>query len=78
MDQVLNMNEIEDQFDSEWVLLAEPETDEQLNVLSGKVLYHCPDRIRFDRETLKLDLGTGGEFAVLYIGQPSAEMEYVL
>jgi hypothetical protein len=48
-----------------------------LNVLSGKVLYHCPDRIKFDRETLKLDLGPG-EFAVIYTGQPNAEMEYVL
>lgn len=77
MDQVLQMAEIETQFDSEWVLLAEPETDQQLNVLSGKVLYHCPDRLKFDRETLKLDLGPG-RFAVLYVGRSPEGMEYVL
>jgi hypothetical protein len=77
MEQVLKIEEIENQFDSEWVLLAEPQTDEQFNVIGGKVLYHSPDRIKFDRETLKLNLGAG-EFAVIYTGQPSAEMEYAL
>ncbi len=77
MNEVLPMAEIEKQFDSEWVLLAEPKTDEHLNVLSGKVLYHCADRLRFDRDTLKLDLGPG-RFAVLYIGRSPEGMEYVL
>ena len=73
----MKIEEIEKQFDAEWVLLAEPQTDEQFNVISGKVLYHGPDQVKFDRETLKLDLGPG-EFAVIYTGQPSAEMVYAL
>lgn len=75
--EVLTMAEIENRFDSEWVLIAEPETDEQLNVLSGKVLYHDRDRIKFDRETLDLDLGPG-DFAVVYTGDLPEGMEYVL
>ena len=77
MEKALTIEEIEQQFDKEWVLLGDPQLDEQLNVQSGKVLYHSQDRIEFDRETLKLDLGTG-DFAVVYTGQPVLGMEYVL
>lgn len=73
----MTIAEIEQQFDKEWILLSEPELDEQLNVRSGKVLYHSKDRIEFDRETLKLEIGPG-DFAVVYAGQPVSGMEYVL
>jgi hypothetical protein len=77
MEKVMTMEEIERQFDQEWILLGEPDLDEQLNVRGGKVLYHSKDRIEFDRETLKLNLGSG-DFAVVYTSQPVLGMEYVL
>jgi hypothetical protein len=32
---ILSRNEIKDKFDSEWVLVEDPETDENLNVILG-------------------------------------------
>lgn len=77
MEQVLKIEEIEKQFDSEWVLLGNPQTDECLQVLSGEVLYHSKDRAEFDREMLKIR-PRPARIAVLYIGEPAAGMEYVL
>lgn len=40
----MTIEEIEAAFDGEWVLVGDPETDEQLRVLSGEVLAHSPNR----------------------------------
>ena len=42
--QEMTIGEIESSFDSEWVLVGDPVTDEALNVLRGKVLHHSKDR----------------------------------
>ena len=44
MNEVMSVKEINSQFESEWVLLEDPETTETLEVKSGKVLWHCKDR----------------------------------
>jgi hypothetical protein len=75
MDKTLTITEIELQFDSEWVLLEDPQTNEALEVQSGKVLYHSKDRDEFDRKALEFH---PKRFAVLYTGQPSEEMEFAL
>ena len=36
MEKVMTNAEIESEFDSEWVLVVEPETNEQLEVVKGK------------------------------------------
>lgn len=53
-DEILTMDEIKKRFDSEWVLVADPEEDENFNVLSGRVICHHKDRAVFDAETLKI------------------------
>ena len=40
----MTLQEIEEEFDGEWVLVGEPQTNEHLEVLSGKVLHHSKDR----------------------------------
>ena len=50
MDKTLTISEIESQFDSEWVLVEDPQTNEALEVQSGKVLYHSGNRDEFDRK----------------------------
>ena len=40
----MTIEEIETQFDGEWVLIGDPETDEALQVTRGKVLSHSVDR----------------------------------
>lgn len=44
MKDILSLNEIKDKFDSEWILVGDPETDDDLNVIKGVVLWHSKDR----------------------------------
>jgi hypothetical protein len=44
MGEVTSLAAIRKQFDSEWVLLEDPVTDESLQVKSGRVLWHSKDR----------------------------------
>jgi hypothetical protein len=44
MKEILSFIEIKEQFDSEWVLVGDPETDENFNVKRGVVLCHSKDR----------------------------------
>jgi hypothetical protein len=75
MDQVMTIEEIEKQFDREWVLIADPLTDEALEVKGGRVVYHSKDRDEFDRQSLAFQ---GKRFAVLFTGKPVEEMEFAL
>jgi hypothetical protein len=67
-DEVLTMDQIEKKYDSEWVLVADPELDEDFNVLSGKVIWHHKDKITFDDEMMKIE-PFPEETAVLYLGK---------
>ena len=75
MDKTLTIAEIEAQFDSEWVLVEDPQTNEALEVQSGKVLYHSKNRDEFDRKVLEF---RPKRFAVLFTGEPQQDMEFVL
>ena len=44
MKDILSFSEIKKQYDSEWVLIENPEIDENLNIKQGKVLWHSKDR----------------------------------
>lgn len=66
MEQEMTMEEIESQFDSEWVLLEEPETNEQLKVIRGRVLHHSKDREEVYRKAVKL---RPKRSAILYTGK---------
>ncbi len=75
MNDVLTIAEIESKFESEWVLVEAPETNEALEVQSGKVLYHSKDRDEFDRTALEFH---PKRFAVLYTGKQPEKMEFIL
>jgi hypothetical protein len=66
MDEIMTIEEIEDQFDSEWVLVEDPEVDEQLQVIRGRVLWHSKDRDEIDQKLLEL---RPKSFATLYTGE---------
>ena len=76
-DEILTMDEIQRRFDSEWVLIADPETDQFHKVLAGKVVYHNSDRRVFDREVLKLDPHPS-DFAVFFTGKTPEGVSYLL
>lgn len=75
MDKMLTIKEIESQFDSEWVLLEDPQTNDALEVQSGKVLFHSKHRDEFDRKALEFH---PKRFAVVFTDQPNEEMEFAL
>ena len=63
MSDVLTIAEIEAQFVAEWVLVEEPQTNDALEVQSGKVLAHSKDRDEVYREAVRLH---PKRFAMLY------------
>jgi hypothetical protein len=75
MNDVLTIAEIRSQFESEWVLVEDPQTNESLEVQSGKVLLHSKDRDEFDRKALAF---RPKRFAVLYTGKTPEGMEFAL
>lgn len=75
MDELMTIAEIESRFESEWVLVEDPQTNDALDVQGGKVLYHSKDRDEFDRKVLEL---RPRRFAVLYTGKTREGMEFVL
>jgi hypothetical protein len=75
MDKELTIEEIRSQFDSEWVLIEDPRTDEKLNVLGGKVLHHSKDRDEVYRQAVSL---RPKRSAVIYTGEIPEETEVVL
>lgn len=75
MNDVMTMAEIESQFDSEWVLVGDPKTNEVLEVENGRVLCHSKDRDEVDRKLLEL---RPKRFAMLYLGKPAKDAAIVL
>ena len=66
MDEVLTVNEIQGRFPSEWILVEDPQTNEALDVQSGKVRWHSKDRDEVYRKAIELK---PRRFAMLYTGE---------
>ncbi len=66
MSEVMSMAEIQARFDSEWVLLEDPETTQLQEVESGRVLWHSKDRGELYRKALEL---RPKHSAILYTGE---------
>jgi hypothetical protein len=75
MSEVMSLVEIGSRFDSEWVLLEDPETDENLEVKGGKVLWHSKDRDDVYRKAKEL---RPKHSAILYTGSIPKEMVVVI
>lgn len=75
MDKVLTIAEIESQFESEWVLVIAPQTNDLLEVQSGKVLCHSKDRDEVYRKAVEM---RPKRFAMLYTGTIPQDTEIVL
>lgn len=75
MGEVLTIAEIKSAYESEWVLVEDPQTNADLEVQSGTVLYHSKDRDEFDRKVLGFH---PRRFAVLYTGEVPEGMVLVL
>ena len=65
MDEVLTIAEIEEKFDSEWVLIEDPDTDESLAIRGGTIRCHDKDRDEVYRRAAQF---RPKRFAILYTG----------
>jgi hypothetical protein len=75
MDEFLTREQIEQQFDSEWVVLEDPQTDEFQKVRAGRVRYHGKDRdeaYRLPGEVLPK------RSAILYTGKMPESMAFLV
>ncbi len=75
MSDVMTLSEIEASFPNEWILIGDPQTDEQLTVLSGRVLFHSPDRDAMYAQAVAL---RPGYFATHFTGRVPAEGAAIL
>ncbi|MDQ2731289.1 MAG: hypothetical protein M3Y56_06495, partial [Armatimonadota bacterium] len=66
MQQLMTIEEIKLQFDSEWILVEDPQTNDNLEVLSGTVRRHSKDRDEVYREAIKVKATRS---AILYTGE---------
>ena len=75
MAEIMSIEEINARFDSEWVLIEDPETTELFEVKRGKVLCHSKDRDEVYRKAMKL---RPKHSAILFTGKPPEDMVIVL
>ncbi len=52
--EILTLAQIEARFPDEWVLIENPELDEDLEIVQGRVIAHSPDRATVDSQALRL------------------------
>jgi hypothetical protein len=74
-EKLLTLSEIESQFHSEWVLVEDPETNEDLEVQRGTVRFHSKDRDEVYRKVVEL---RPKRFAMLYTGTMPEGTDVVL
>jgi hypothetical protein len=73
--EVLVLDDIQNRFESEWVLLEDPETTEALEIKSGRVLWHSKDRDEVYRKARELQ---PAHSAILFTGKIPEDMVIVL
>lgn len=54
MNEVLSISEIQSRFDSEWVVVEDPDLDEHLQVVRGRVIWHSKDRDEVYQKAIEL------------------------
>lgn len=75
MNDTLAFAEIKRQYDGEWVLIVDPVTTKDLDILEGKVAWHSKDRDEVYRKAMEI---RPQHSAVLFVGGPPKGMEFAL
>jgi hypothetical protein len=75
MPEVMTRQRMESEFDSEWILVGDPELSPTRHVVGGTVLFHSQDRDEVYRVANVL---RPSRSAILYVGKPPPGMEYLL
>ena len=75
MREILSFSEIKELFDSEWVLIGTPETEENFNIKRGIVLWHSKNRDEVYRKAREMQLDHS---AIIYTGKLPDNVAVVL
>ena len=75
MDNIMTVEEMKTQFESEWVLVENPQTNDALEVLKGKILHHSKDRDEVYRKAVAL---RPKRSAIVYTGEIPEDLEIAL
>ena len=75
MDKVMSWKEIEETFDSEWVIIEDPELTHSRDIVQGKVIFHSKDEAEVHDKAMEL---LRMRHAIIYIGGTPAGWELVL
>ena len=75
MSEFLTRSEIESRFKSEWVLLEDPDANEQLEIIGGRVLCHSPHRDEVYRRAREIK---PKHSAFIFTGSFPKDTEFVL
>ncbi len=76
MGEIMTAEEINARFESEWVLVADPETEENLTVTRGRVLWHGKDKSKLHDYVRELQRPFS--LVVLYTGKLPKDQEFML
>jgi hypothetical protein len=76
MNEVLSIAEIEARYQGEWILLLDPQTDQNKHVLGGTLICHSKDRDEVYRQALELPAPK--HIAVRYIGSVPGPGEAII
>jgi hypothetical protein len=71
----LSQTEIEQQFSGEWILVGDPQTNSDLEVERGIVLFHSPERDAVYSEAIRVH---PRRFAILFSGEQPVDSPIVL
>ena len=75
MSQIMTFEEIKLNYDKQWVLIAPIETDENLQVVKGKVIAHADCKKDIYRA---LESTEDASLAIEYIGQVPEDIAFIL
>ena len=75
MNQIMTIEKIKTQFDSEWILIEDPQTNDDLKVLGGDMPHHSKDRDEVYRKAVSL---RPKRSAIVYTGEIPEDTAVVL
>jgi hypothetical protein len=75
MSEIMTFEEIKLHYDGEWVLIAYTETDEDLQVVKGKVIAHSANKEDIYQA---LESATDQPLAIEYMGQVPEDLAFIL
>jgi hypothetical protein len=75
MGEILSFEEIKRRYDGEWLIIAYTDLNDEMEVVSGEVLAHCPDEADIYKA---LPIAQGRDVALEYVGKVPDDLAFIL